>query len=133
MSKIQELAKKLEHKDLNSRIAETQAITTKFDTTFVCMIDSIAEMFGETRTALLQTIIEEGIIELFDSIDASYHDSLAASADEKITQYMLSKGHSIKTVGAAGTFENDWSYWRNRVALPARLAKMAESREGDSE
>jgi len=131
--RIQRLAKQLEDKCMQSLIHETQAITTKFDTPFVCMIDSIAETFGETRTALLQTIIEEGITQLFDSIDSSYHDELAAKADEKTTQYMLSKGHSIKSTNSAGSFENEWSYWRERVALPARLAQMSEANSGDVE
>lgn len=89
-----------------------QTITTKFDTPYVTMAEAIAERFGETRIAVLQKVIEEGIRSLYFSFDPEHRAELAKVADKKTTDFMISKGASCKNVGVLGALENEWIDWQ---------------------
>lgn len=109
-------AEYLKRFDEESRVMETQTVTSKFDTPYVSMLDAIAEMYGETRTAILKKIIETGTVQLFESFEPQAQSKLAQIADKKMTDFMLSKGHKIKSINALGTFENEWCEWRSHIA-----------------
>ncbi len=111
---MKKYAKELED-NMNEKNREIQTITTKFDTPYVSMAEAIAERFGETRTSILQNVIEQGVAQLFLSFDESHREELAKIADGKTTEYMLSKGAKIQSYGVLGSFENEWTDWRMKI------------------
>jgi|TARA_B100001063_G_scaffold110326_1_gene102989 hypothetical protein len=82
----------------------------------VLMFDAIAARFGKTRTQLIEPALELYAEQLFLSLNDSDRESLAASVDSLCTEN-LPEGLEIKSINAAGTFENEVGHWRGFNAL----------------
>lgn len=107
-----------------------QTITTKFETPYVSMAEAIAERFGETRIAVLQNVIQEGIRSLYFSFDAGHRVELAKVADKKTTEFMVSKGSSCRHIGVFGSSENEWIDWQMEeysFLLNGRIAELLKN------
>ena len=102
-------------RNMGKRECEIQAVTAKMDTPFLSMAEAISDKFGETRISVLQTVIEQGLTELFNSFDDDIKNTLAESADKKTTDFMLSKGATIRSYNIFGTSENEWQDWKFKL------------------
>lgn len=90
------------------------SLTAQIETVF--MFDAIAARFGKTRIELIEPALELYAEELFLSLNDSDRESIAASVDSLCTEN-IPEGVQIKSMNAAGTFENEIGHWRGFNAL----------------
>lgn len=105
---------------------ESKKITLKAPTPSVLMLNAICQRFGKTRFEICEPLLSDFVEHLFCSLNAKDRQELAQSVDEEITP--LIQHFNIKSVGAAGSFENEFADWRHLSATLTAMSKKKESK-----
>lgn len=107
-----------------------QSISVRVETSHATMLNALSKRFGQSRSSIIQHLVEAEAVKMFNALTDSDKEKLALEADEETTKLMLDAGHQIKSSNAAGNFENEWSDWRSHFRTRQILEKRAQE-EGE--
>ena len=103
---------------------ESKKITLKAPAPSVLMLNAICQRFGKTRFEICEPLLADFVQHLFCSLNPKDREELALSVDEEITP--LVQKFNVQSVGAAGSFKNEFADWRH---LSATLTSMSSKKE----
>lgn len=114
-----EIVKELYETENENSMRENHStsVTLRMSPASAAMLNAIAARFETSRYSLVEDQLNKFAKDAFLTLNDEDKEQIALVADKEVTEHMLKKGAKIKSVGIAGSFEDEWAPWRHELAL----------------